>query len=126
MKSTTILRMGIPWLGLMLMPACVWDNLEELYPDTPNCDTTAVSFSNDIVPVLSNNCFGCHSNVNAPGSGGGLRFEDHPDVAGNTSRIIGAINHDTGFLAMPQGGDKLDPCSINLFEAWARSGAPDN
>jgi hypothetical protein len=125
-KSKNIFGKGILLLGVLLMPACVWDNLEELNPDIPNCDTTSVSFSSDIVPILSNNCFGCHSNLNAPVFGGGLSFEDHQDVAGYTDRIIGAINHEVGFLAMPQEGDKLDPCSILLFEAWASAGAPEN
>ena len=126
MKSRAFLRLGIPLLGILLMPACIWDNLEELYPHIPDCDTTGVSFSNDIVPILSNNCYSCHSNVNAPSFGGGLRLEDHPDVAGYSERNIGAINHDTGFLAMPQGGDKLDACSILLIEAWTQAGTPDN
>ena len=116
----------MPLLAIILLPACIWDNLEELYPDNANCDTTSVSFSTDIIPILSNNCFSCHSNLNAPSFGGGLSFEDHQDVAGNSDRIIGAINHNAGFLAMPRDGDKLNPCSINLVEAWVNSGAPDN
>ena len=126
MRTIKICRTGIILLGILLMPACVWDNLEELYPDTRHCDTTSVSFNNDIKPILSNNCFSCHSNLNAPSFGGGLSLEDHADVARNSDRIIGAINHEDGFQAMPQGGEKLDACSILLFEAWSQSGAPDN
>jgi hypothetical protein len=126
MKSKKIFWIVVPLLAIILLPACIWDNLEELYPDNANCDTTSVSFSTDIIPILSNNCFSCHSNLNAPSFGGGLSFEDHQDVAGNSDRIIGAINHNEGFLAMPRDGDKLNPCSINLVEAWVNSGAPDN
>ena len=112
--------------GILLLPACVWENLEDLNPDSPDCDTTSMSFSMDIKPILSNNCFSCHSNVNAPSFGGGLSLEDHADVAQHSDRIIGAINHNEGFVAMPRGGDKLDPCTILKFEAWADAGAPDN
>jgi hypothetical protein len=126
MSRRIIFGMGIPLLGILLLPACLWDNVEEIYPDTPNCDTLSVSFSNDLVPILSNNCFSCHSGVNAPSFGGGLSFEDHSDVAGYSDRIIGAINHEPGFNAMPKVGDKLDPCSILKFEAWAQAGTPDN
>lgn len=126
MKINTLRWTGTILLGIFLLPACVWDNVEELYPDIADCDTTSVSFSNDIVPILSNNCYACHSKLNAPSFGGGLSFEDHEDVAEYSERIIGAVNHNAGFLAMPQGGDKLDPCSINLLEAWVNSGAPDN
>lgn len=126
MKSRSKRWTIIVLAGILLLPACSWDNLEDLYPHTPDCDTTAVSFSMDIKPILSNNCFSCHSNVNAPSLGGGLSFEDHVDVSAYSARITGAINHNEGFLAMPQGGDKLDPCSIMKFEAWASAGAPDN
>ena len=126
MKSRIKLWTGIALAGILLLPACVWDNLEDLHPDTQECDTSSVSFSMDIQPILSNNCFSCHSNVNAPSFGGGLSFEDHADVSANSDRIKGAINHNEGFLAMPQGGDKLDPCSIMKFEAWVSAGTPDN
>jgi len=122
-------KLAIPWmmmLAIYTLPGCVWQNEEELFPEAGICDTTSVTFSNDIVPILANNCYGCHSNLNAPSFGGGLSFEDHEDVAGYSDRIIGAINHNEGFLPMPQGGSKLDPCSINLIEVWAGSGAPDN
>lgn len=114
------------FLGMFQLQACVWENMEEIYPDMADCDTAFVSFSTDITPLLSNNCFACHSQQNAPGSGGGLALEDHSDVAANSQRIIGAINHREGYEPMPRGRDKLDPCSINLLEAWVNSGAPDN
>ena len=126
MKLKITLRTGMVLAGILLIQACVWDNVEELYPDTPECDTSSVSFSMDITPILSNNCFSCHSKVNAPGFGGGLSFEDHADVSANSARITGAINHNEGFIPMPQGVDKLDPCSILKFEAWVSAGAPDN
>ena len=117
---------GISLIAIFLIQACSWDNVEEYYPEFGLCDTSAVSFSNDIIPILTSNCFACHSNLNSPDFGGGLSLEDHQDVAGSSERIIGAINHREGFIAMPQGSDKLDTCSIKLFEAWASSGAPDN
>lgn len=126
MKPKIYFRTGVPLLLAFFLHACVWDNMEELYPDIADCDTSSVSFSMDVIPILSDNCFSCHSKLNAPASGGGLSLEDHQDVARSSDRIIGAINHEDGFQAMPRGGDKLDPCSINVFEAWAHAGAPDN
>jgi hypothetical protein len=126
MKKSLFLHLMIPVAGVFLMPGCVWENEEELYPEAGICDTTDVSFSIDIVPILANNCYSCHSNLNAPSFAGGLSFEDHPDAARYSERITGAINHNEGFLPMPRGGNKLDPCSINLVEAWSSAGAPDN
>lgn len=113
-------------LPVVVSMGCVWDNKEEYYPDSGGCDTSLVSFNEDIVPILANHCYSCHSNLNAPAFGGGLGLENHPDVATSAHRIQGAINHDNGFLPMPKDRNKLDPPSICLFEAWLEAGAPDN
>lgn len=111
---------------IIVMTGCVWNNEEDLYPEVTICDTTMVSYSADIVPILSNNCYGCHSNLNAPIFGGGLSFEDHENVTRYSERIVGAINHRDGFEPMPRGAARLDPCPINLVEAWVNAGTPDN
>ncbi len=126
MKTPISWLSGVLIPGIVLIAGCVWDNAEELHYGAGFCDTASVSFTMDIVPILSNNCYSCHSNLNAPSFGDGLSFEDYRDVAGNAERIIGAINHKEGFQPMPRDANKLDPCSINLIETWARSGAPDN
>lgn len=111
---------------IVVVSGCVWDNEEDFYSEIAPCDTTAVSFSAEIVPILSNHCYGCHSNLNAPIFGGGLSFQDHEDVARYSERIVGAINHRDGFEPMPRGAARLDPCPINLIEAWVNAGTPDN
>jgi len=111
---------------VIFFTGCVWDNKEEFYPGSGNCDTTLVSFSEDIVPILSDNCYSCHSNLNAPDFTNGLALEDYNDVAANAQRIVGAINHQEGFQPMPKGNSKLDPCPIRLIEAWVTAGTPDN
>ncbi|MGW8314928.1 MAG: hypothetical protein ACWGNV_04950 [Bacteroidales bacterium] len=111
---------------VVLISGCVWDNEQDLFPEATVCDTTMVSFSADIVPILSNHCYGCHSNLNAPIFAGGLSFEDYEDVARYSERIVGAINHNDGFEPMPRGAARLDPCPINLIEAWVNAGTPDN
>ncbi len=119
-------RRYIWWPLLVVLASCVWDNEEELFPDAPPCDTTSVSYSLQIVPILSNNCYVCHSNLNAPNFGGGIPLEDYIDVAGKTSRLVGALRHKEGYEPMPRGMDQLDPCPINLVESWIDQGYPDN
>jgi len=110
----------------LLATGCSWDNLETLLPDTAQCDTLEVSFSSDVVPILTSNCYGCHSNANAPDFANGLNLEDYEDVLANSARIIGAINHDSGFFPMPPGSEKLDNCKIETFEAWVSQGSLNN
>ena len=114
------------FLVLILMAGCSWDNEEALYPDMKNCDTLGVSFALDIVPVLSDNCYFCHSNENASEFGQGHAFEDYEDVRAASSTILGAIKHMNGFSPMPKGSGKLDNCSIETFEAWVNAGMPAN
>ena len=118
-------ELSIFLLILVLVVGCSWENEESLYP-VENCDTLEVSFAVDVVPVLVNYCYTCHSNANAPEFAQGIALEDYQDVSANSSLIVGAINHQEGFPAMPKGSEKLDNCSIGVFEAWVIAGMPDN
>jgi len=113
-------------LLILLLPGCSWDNEETLYPGPGECDTTDVSFSRDIISILSGNCYVCHSNLNAPSFGNGIRLEDYQDVVALSERITGSINHETGYSPMPKGRSKLDACTILKFEAWVADGSPGN
>jgi hypothetical protein len=33
--------------------SCYYDNVEELYPSSSNCDTTNVNYTNDVWPVIN-------------------------------------------------------------------------
>ncbi len=89
------------------------------------CDTSNVTFSATIQPILQNKCLGCHSG-GAPS--GGLSFSTHSGVQGValSGRLFGAVNHDTGFVPMPQGGNKLPACEIGQIRIWVENGALNN
>lgn len=111
---------------MLLLAGCYWDNEETLFPEAGLCDTLDMSYASDVVPILSNNCYSCHSNSNAPDFASGLSFEDYEDVAAYSDRIVGSINHREGFLPMPQGQEQLDSCEINTIEAWVNQGSLNN
>ncbi len=109
---------------LLLSASCYYDNEEALYPSLNSaCDTTNVTFSGTIVPILSNNCFSCHSNFTSS-FGGNIRLESFADVQANSARLIVAIKQ-TGAKPMPPSG-KLKTCSISQFDIWIRNGTPNN
>ena len=114
-------------LGLISITGCYYDNEEYLYPTPVNtsCDTTTVSYSQRLVPILDNNqCLSCHNNSLASG---GINLEGHANVAANIDSIIGAISHAQGFTPMPQGAsDPLPACDIAAFVAWKNHGSNDN
>ena len=109
---------------LLFFVSCFYDNEEALYPTLSNaCDTTNVTFSGTIAPILSNNCYSCHSNSNAT-FGGGIHLQSIADVITNSSKIVISIKQ-TGSKPMPPGG-KLNNCSITQFDIWVRNGMPNN
>lgn len=101
-------------------------------PNTTNCsgsgtcDTTGViSFSADLLPVLQNNCLGCHSGGTASG---GLDFGNFAVFQQNcqSGRVQGALRGSAGFVAMPPGGAPLPACYVAQIDKWVAAGAPNN
>lgn len=89
------------------------------------CDTTNLSYNNSILPILQANCLGCHNNNL---SSGNINLASHAQtvVAATGGRLIGALKHEIGYVAMPLGGNQLDSCSIAKIELWIQKGLPNN
>jgi hypothetical protein len=91
------------------------------------CDTTAVTYSTDIVNILSNNCYECHGAGSTAGSGGiDLSTYNNLKVHADAGHLVAVVTHAPGFPAMPYGKPKLDDCSINKIVAWVNQGAKNN
>lgn len=107
--------------------SCYYDKYEELYPASTlnnNCDTTG-KFSTNVSKIFQDYCVSCHG---ASLSSGGYRMDNYNDArsAALSGRMVGAINHQSGFSPMPQGSSKLDSCKIKAIENWIHQGAPNN
>jgi hypothetical protein len=116
-------------IALALLTGCYYDSKEGLYPTIDDvCDTSNVTYSGDIQPMLQSSCYSCHSNANAAGSGGGIKLQDYADVktVALNGKLSGSINHASGYSAMPKGGAKLNSCSISKTDVWISKGAPNN
>jgi len=119
------------WMILIFLSAavfsCRYDNEEELFGDAI-CDTSNVTYTNNVKPVLTANCLSCHSTSNAATFGSGIKLEDYSDlmVQVNNGNLVGVITHSPGYPAMPQGGAKLDDCTIEKIVTWINNGAPNN
>ena len=107
-----------------IIPACTYDDEETLYPDS-YCDTVNVSYSGTIQPIFQSSCTVCHNDISLAG---GYDFTTYDGVVAsvNAGRLPGAINHETGFIPMPQGADKLSDCKITQITIWIGQGMPDN
>ena len=90
-----------------------------------NCDTTSVTYSQTVKPILTTNCVGCHSGSSASG---GVRLNTHDGVSSvaQNGRLWGAISHQNGYTPMPQNADPLPDCDLKQIKAWIDDGAQDN
>jgi hypothetical protein len=92
--------------------------------DSAGCDSSNVSYSSSIAPITQSWCTGCHG---GPKPANNMKLETYDEVVAcaNTGRLMGAIRHEPGFFAMPQGGVMLSSCEINLFQIWINTGKPN-
>ena len=114
---------------LFVLFGCYYDSAEGLY-GTPGvgCDTTVTNFGTEVKPILQSYCISCHSNSAAIGSGGGIKLQDYADVKtyADNGKLMGTINHSSGYLAMPKGGGKLTDCEILKIQTWITRGTLNN
>ena len=103
--------------------------------DTPNpsnptpvtCDTANMTYSGNINPIIQQSCAisGCHDDAT---KAGGYSYETYAGLksAITNGRLLGAINHDPSFVAMPQSAAKLSDCDIAKITQWVAIDAPNN
>ncbi|MGE5356599.1 MAG: c-type cytochrome [Deltaproteobacteria bacterium] len=110
-------------LTVLVQSSCTYDNMEDLMKDDMVCDTLSVSFSKDLAPLFAANCNSCHSGSSAAE---GLKTDSYAAVKAEFTRILGSVEHKSGYSKMPQGGSKLSDCNIAKLKRWNTLGKPDN
>lgn len=92
-------------------------------PVTTATCTTTISYSADIVPILSQNCTSCHNSSNAQG---GYNLTTHANVSSGANTILKSMRHSSGVAKMPQGSAKLPSTTVDKFDCWIQQGMPNN
>jgi hypothetical protein len=111
----------------LVTAGCYYDKAEVLYPQaSAACDTTAVTFSRSVAPLLAMQCSGCHSNANAAAFGDNIRLENHADIVARLAKVLGAVQWLNGYSPMPKNGAMLSDCQIRMLQLWANNGALNN
>jgi hypothetical protein len=122
--------MLLAFCPVFFMGSCTSENM------VPACDTSNMSYSQNIAPIIKNNCYLCHSKGNTS-INGGILLDSYTGLAGwvrpyyaDSSWLVGNIRHDPPglypYVPMPYMKPKLDACSINQIAAWVNQGAKDN
>ncbi|MFI5188445.1 MAG: hypothetical protein ACHQF0_17060 [Chitinophagales bacterium] len=122
-----IFSLFVAAIFLFSLNSCYYDTESLLYPTAATCDTTNITYSVTIKNILQNNsCIACHSGTAA--AGGNIILDNYNSVntyAAN-GKLYGSINHDPGYIAMPQGGNKLTSCDIKKVKIWIIAGMQNN
>lgn len=86
----------------------------------PNCVDT-VSFSQKVLPIIQQNCTGCHD----VGNSTPYTLTNHTNISNNVTPIIGSM-HAQSYQLMPQGGPALPDSIIQLVQCWINQGKLNN
>lgn len=108
-----------------IVSGCYYDNEFDLYPELRECDTANVTYSGVISQIMSVNCNECHGSVVAENN---VRTDNYSGLKtiADDGRLLGVINHSSGYPAMPKDKPKLSDCDIKKISIWVAEGAPNN
>ncbi len=88
-----------------------------------DCDSTAFKFTANILPIINNNCTGCHNSTNPSG---GITLTNYTDI--NAMVVANKLQNTTawtGVKNMPP-SKKLPSCKIDNITKWIANGALNN
>ena len=123
--------MKVPISLLLLVAAlfgagCYYDSTEELYPVTTYipCDTTTVTYSGTISPMIAGSCSKCHGTSTANSLGGNINLEGYTNLKryASNGKLIGSVTHSPGFTPMPREANSLTACDIAQIKHWINTG----
>lgn len=84
------------------------------------CDTSNVTFSTSVKPIIDLNCLGCHG---ASGGAGGVSLNSYANISANATRVV--IRMRDAAAPMPTSG-LLPECKPRTIELWINAGKPNN
>lgn len=116
----------------VLVSSCYYDSEQYIY-GASECDTTDVTYSATIQPIIELNCYICHSSANASFAGGDNVLEGYENIIeqvepgiAEESNLYGDIAWLPGFNHMPKGQPQISDCDIAKVKKWIDDGALNN
>lgn len=93
--------------------------------NTITCDTTSVTFSGSVQPILQTYCTVCHGG-SAPEAGVNLSTYAGTKAMATGGTLVGVIEHTSGYSPMPKNSNKLSACNIAKIKKWVDLGAKND
>jgi uncharacterized membrane protein len=126
--QNTFIKAGLILLflsGIVSVNSCKKENEEDLFPCTDTDTTGVISYVNDIVPVIRDQCYTCHSGLAQ--LGGSIILDNHTAFSAYGTLVVTAISRQPNEPKfMPQGGSKLTDCFIQKLQVWINRGSNNN
>ena len=101
---------------------------DDMVTEDCTCEGTKIpiTYSNTVAGILNTSCAvsGCHTDADLAG-GFSLASYAQASGAAGFGRMLGAINQEEGFTAMPPNGTKLDQQDIDDITEWIENGTPE-
>jgi hypothetical protein len=109
---------------VLYLTSCSKESADRLTTATP-CDTTSVSFSAQVLPILQDNCYTCHTGSN---SFSGIDLSNYAILQAHVHNgdLVSAVTHDGKVTPMPYQLPMLPSCEVNTIVAWVHQGALNN
>jgi cytochrome c553 len=117
---------------LIIFSSCYNDKADKLYVQpttTTTCDTSNVTYSAIVNPIIQNSCANSSSCHNAAGAAlSGYDFTSYSGLqrAAVSGNLIPAIQHAGSLPYMPLNQAKLADCDIQKIVIWINAGALQN
>ena len=93
----------------------------------PCNDPTPATYAAVVSPIFDANCRRCHGTSAYQTLGGGTNLGNYQAIKSlPTSLLLGCIEQQPGFDAMPKGGSKISDCDIVRIRAWIAAGQLNN
>lgn len=88
------------------------------------CETSNVTFSNSIAPLVATSCEGCHSG-SYPSAGISLTNYDQIAAIASSGAFYGVVTSSSGWVSMPP-GIELSECNKETIRIWVENGYPND
>lgn len=121
----TISAILLVLISFVILPfSCENNNEFDLY-GIEDCDTTDLTWDDDIADIMNKNCVQCHGPVTSYNK---VRHDSYASemVVVKDGRLKGVINHLPGYSKMPKDRGKLPACELLKINTWIENGAPEN
>ena len=109
----------------LFLSGCVKDSEEDKLGGYGFCKESQVSFSENVQPILNQDCVSCHT---GPGAENGVVLDSYSGVVAsvNDGLFMPVIKQDAGYIPMPTGKPKLNDCKIATLQKWIDEGMVNN